>query len=162
MKLALFILAILLGNPKIVQSRMDDMLNNPHDRHGFTSEDSLCDGAAMLERARAMASESANIMREAFPVQARVRMSLWIEEQCKARADLVLDCFLTGAVEMLRALLGDSGREPWFDDPDHASAEAYYVARINALNRELALKILNAGTVNQQSPDGTPSGSSGE
>jgi len=39
--------------------------------------------------------------------------------QITARMDLVLDCYLTGAAEMLKMLFGDFESEPWTEEYDH-------------------------------------------
>ena len=55
------------------------------------------------------------------------------QEQQKARMDLVLDCYLTGAAEMLKRLNGDKEPEPW-EVYDHEERLAELLRHYNALD----------------------------
>lgn len=54
--------------------------------------------------------------------------------QITARMDLVLDCYLTGAAEMLKMLFGDFEPEPWAEEYDHESRLRELLTRYGLLN----------------------------
>ena len=47
------------------------------------------------------------------------KVSEYVSAEIQSRMNLVMDCYLTGAAEMLKALHGDLEMEPWADQYDH-------------------------------------------
>jgi hypothetical protein len=71
----------------------------------------------IVEAARDMARKSRDLM---APTLAAANLPPEVAaDTLRNRMEIVMDCYLTGAEEMLRRLHGDSDPEPWREDYDH-------------------------------------------
>ena len=80
----------------------------------------------IIEAARNMARKSRDAyepgVRKAMEAQFCVPPELIetaVAHELQNRMELVMDCYLTGAAEILKLLHGDATPEPWSDDYDH-------------------------------------------
>lgn len=76
----------------------------------------------VIEGSRRLARRSRDMMMESIvkldaPIPLKNAMGSPIAQQ--ERMNMVMDCFNTGAAEMLKLLHGDSSEEPWEDDYQH-------------------------------------------
>jgi hypothetical protein len=83
----------------------------------------------IIEAARRRARESRDLylpaLRAAFPQADKG----FLREEILIRMDLVVDCYLTGAAEMLKMLHGDMEPESWEDDYEHEERLRELLAR---------------------------------
>ena len=96
---------------------------------------------AFITRAREFAQESAALYTEALRQKYRAALppevarsptsERLIRAEAEIRESLVVDCYLTGCVETLERLRGNTEPEPWI--PSDETAEQYYAKRIESI-----------------------------
>lgn len=76
----------------------------------------------IIEGSRRLARQSRDMLITSvmsLPINDKAKGILVNRESQEARMELVMDCYNTGAAEMLKLLHGDNSPEPWDDNYNH-------------------------------------------
>lgn len=76
----------------------------------------------IIEGSRRLARMSRDIMAKSIlnlDIPDSIKKAMLSKESQEERMNLVMDCYNTGAAEMLKLLHGDSSPEPWEDEYSH-------------------------------------------